>query len=54
MILSTLPRWVKGIINTRVGEATQHTEAAPELKELYDFLEQGSDEYDPSRADERW
>ena len=25
MILSTLPPWLKGIINTRVAEATQHT-----------------------------
>ena len=34
MILSTLPAWLKGIINTRVAEATQHTRTAPALKEL--------------------
>ena len=40
MILSTLPPWLKGINNTRVAEATQHTRTAPTLKELWDFLEQ--------------
>ena len=34
IILSTLPPWLKGIINTRVAEATQHTQTAPTLKEL--------------------
>ena len=33
MILSTLPPWLKGIINTRVSEATQHTRTALTLKE---------------------
>ena len=54
MILSTLPRWLKAIINARVAEATHHTRTAPTLKELWDFLEQRFHEYDPSRADERW
>ena len=54
MILNTLPPWLKGIINTRVAEATQHTRTAPILKEFWDFLEQRFHEYDPSRADERW
>ena len=54
MILSTLPWWLKGIINTRVAEATQHTRTAPTLKEVWDFLEQRFHEYDPSRADESW
>ena len=31
MILSTLPPWLKGIINTRVGEATQHQESPRRL-----------------------
>ena len=51
--LPTLPPWLKGIINTRVAEATQHIQTAPSLKELWDFLEQRFHEYDPSRADER-
>ena len=54
MILSTLPPWLKGIINTRVTEDTQHTRTAPTLNDLLDFLEQRLDKYDPSRADERW
>ena len=54
MILSTLPPWLKPIINARVAEATHHTRTAPTLKELWDFLEQRFHEYDPSRADERW
>ena len=54
MILSTLPPWLKGIINTRVAEATQHTETAHTLKELWDLLEQRFHEYDPSRAGGRW
>ena len=54
MILSTLPPWLKAIINARVAEATHHTRTAPTLKELWDFLEQRFHEYDPSRADERW
>ena len=54
MILSTLPPWLKGIINARVAEATHHTRTAPTLKELWDFSEQRFHEYDPSRADERW
>ena len=40
MILSTLPPWLKGIIDTRVAEATQHTQTAPTLKELWVFWEQ--------------
>ena len=47
MILTTLPPWLKGIINTRLAEATQHTGTAPTLKELWDFLEQRIHEYDP-------
>ena len=54
MILSTLPPWLKAIINARVAEATHHTRTAPTLKELWDFLEQSFHEYYPSRADERW
>ena len=54
LILSTLPPWLKGIINTGVGKATPHTRTAPTIKELWDFLEHCFDEYDPSRADERW
>ena len=54
MILSTLPPWLKAIINARVAEATHQTRTAPTLKELWDFLEQRFHEYDPSRADERW
>ena len=54
MILSTLPPWLKAIINARVAEATHPTRTAPTLKELWDFLEQRLHEYDPSRADERW
>ena len=34
LILSTLPPWLKGIINTQVTEASQHTRTAPTLKEL--------------------
>ena len=51
MFLSTLPPWLKAIINARVAEATHHRGTAPTLKEL---LEQRFHEYDPSRADERW
>ena len=47
MILSTLPPWLKAIINARVAEATHHTRRAPTLKELWDFLEQRFHEYDP-------
>ena len=54
MILSTLPPWLKAIINAQVVEATHHTRTAPTLKELWDFLEQHFQEYDPARADERW
>ena len=54
MILSTLPPWLKEIINTRVAEATQHTRTVPTLKELWNFLEQPFHGYYPSRADERW
>ena len=46
MILSTLPPWLKGITNTRVAEATQHTRRAPTLKDFWDFLEQRCHEYD--------
>ena len=42
MILGTLPPWLKGIINARVAEATQHTRTAPTFKELWAFLEQRS------------
>ena len=54
MILSTLPPWLKAIINAWVAEATDHTCTAPTLKELWDFLEKRFHKYDPSRADERW
>ena len=54
MISSTLSRLLKGIINTPVAEATQYTQTAPTLKELWDFLEHRFHEYDPSRTDERW
>ena len=54
MILSTLPPWLKAIINARVAKATHHTRTAPILKELWEFLEQRFHEYDPSRANERW
>ena len=47
MILSTLPPWLKSIINARAAEATHHTRTAPTLKELLDFLEQRFHEYDP-------
>ena len=40
MPLSTLPAWLKGIINTLVAAATHHTQTAPTLKELWDFFEQ--------------
>ena len=53
MILSTLPPWLKSIINARVAEATHPTRTAPTLKELWDLLEQRFQEYDPARADER-
>ena len=54
MILSTLPPWLKGIINARVAQPTHHTGTAPTLRELWEFLEQHFHEYDPSRADNRW
>ena len=55
MILSTLPPWLKAIINAWVAEAAHHTRTPPPpLKGLSDFLEQRFHEYDPSRADERW
>ena len=54
ILLTTLPPWLKGIINKRVAQATQHTGTAPTLKELWDFSEHRFHEYDPSRADERW
>ena len=54
MILSTLPPWLKGIINTRVAEATQHTRTSPSVRELWDFLEHRFHEYDTPRADEQW
>ena len=53
LILSTLPPWLKGIINTRVADATQHTGTAPTVKELWDILEHRFHEYDPPRANER-
>ena len=53
LILSTLPPWLKGITNTRVAEATEHTRTALTLKELWDFFEHRFHEYDPSRAAER-
>ena len=52
--MSTLPPWLKGIINARVAEAPHHTRTATTLKELWDFLEQCFHEYDPSRTDDRW
>ena len=54
MIFSTLPPWLKAIINALVAEATHDTRTAPTLKELWGFLEHRFHEYDPSRADERW
>ena len=54
LMLSSLPSWLKKLINTRVGEATQHTRTASTLKEQWDFFEHCFHEYDPSRADERW
>ena len=54
MNLSTLPPWLKRIINTRVAEATQHTRTAPILKDSCNFLQQRFHGYHPSRADERW
>ena len=54
MILITLPPWLKGILNARVVEATNHTRTAPTLKELWGFLKTRFYEYDPSRANERW
>ena len=54
MTLSTLPPWLKKIINARVAKATEHTHTAPTLKELWDCLEHRLHEYEPSRADERW
>ena len=54
MILSTLPSWLKVIINAQAAEATHHTRTALGLKELWDFSEQRFHEYDPSWADERW
>ena len=54
MILSTLPPWLRGIINTRVAKATQHTQTVPTLKELWDFLEQRFHDYYPSRAKKKW
>ena len=54
MILSTLPPWLKGIINARVAEVTHHTRTASTLKELWTFLEQRFHRYDPSRADDKW
>ena len=53
MISSTWPPWLKRMTNTQVAEATQHTQTAPTLKELWDFLQQRFHEYDPSRADQR-
>ena len=47
MILSTLPPWLKGIVNTQVAGAMQHTQTHPNLKELCDFLEHRFHEYDP-------
>ena len=53
-ISSTLPPWLKGIINARVAEATRHTRTTTTLKELWDLLEQRFHKYDPSRAHDRW
>ena len=53
-ILSTLPPWLKGVINARVAEATHHRRTATTLKELWDFLDQRFHEYGPSMADDRW
>ena len=54
IILSTLPPWLKAVINTWAAEATHHTQTAPPVKDLWDVLAQSFHEYDPSRADERW
>ena len=54
LMLSTLPPWLKGIINTRVAEATQHTRTTQTLKNLWDFLRHALYQYDPSRPNERW
>ena len=54
MILDSLLPWLKAIINAPVAEASHHTRTAPTLKELWEFLEQPLQEYEPSRADERW
>ena len=54
MILSTLPPWLKGIINAPVPEATHHAQTAPILEELWDLWEHCFHGYDPSRADDRW
>ena len=51
--MSTLPRWLKAIINARVAEATHHARRAPTLKELWDFFEQRFHENVPSRPDEK-
>ena len=37
IILSTLPPWLKGIINTQVAEATQRTGTALTLIEFLEF-----------------
>ena len=50
MILSTLPLRLKGSINTRVAEATQHQRTAPTLKQLWDILEHSFHESDPLRT----
>ena len=47
MILSTLPPWLKRIINTGVAEATQHTRTAPTLKESCTLWNTGSTNMTP-------
>ena len=54
MILSTLPPWLKGIINTTVAEATQQQRTVPTLKDWWDALETRLHQYDSSRASESW
>ena len=53
MILSTLPPWLRKIINRKLCEATQHTQTPPCLREVWDFSQHRFNEYDASRANER-
>ena len=47
MILSTLPPWLKGIINTRVAKVSQQTRMAPTFKELLYFWNNASKSMTP-------